>query len=101
MKAGFFVLVAIFATACTIPSHPHGKSEIICQLCQEIVQTAEQYLNDDEADIANEIDNLVCNHYRPLETICDALVKQLLPLLIQEIYKGLTPIQCCQEVDCC
>jgi saposin len=79
---------------------PRGSGT--CSICQSIVGFVEAYLEQNQtiAQIEQQLQG-VCALTGPYEQICDNLVSQYVPQLIQYIEQDYTPEQACQKIGLC
>jgi saposin len=81
---------------------PKAPLDAGCSLCEAIVGFVEGYVaqNETEMSIAKQITKL-CQLTGPYEMICDNLVDQYLPQIIQYIEQKETPHEVCQKIKLC
>ncbi|KAJ5071081.1 hypothetical protein M0811_10565 [Anaeramoeba ignava] len=85
---------------CTSMKAPKG---IECTVCEWIMEQVEAFISENttEQEIEQFLEN-VCNMLpSPINTICDGLIEQYIPVIVQLLVNDFPPDQICTEIGLC
>ena len=74
-----------------------------CDMCTKVVQYIEQLIVDQtvESEIVTLVEQLCNNFPSPYSTLCDTVVEQYLPVIMQWIEQGIEALDICTNIGLC
>lgn len=94
-----------FCSSKKLVVYPHGVVDngVACDMCKKVITYVEELLKDQtvESEIAALVAQLCQTFPAPYSSLCDAVVKQYVPIIIQWIESGLESVDICTKLGLC
>eukprot|EP01118_Nematostelium_gracile_P019296 TRINITY_DN8902_c0_g1_i1.p1 TRINITY_DN8902_c0_g1~~TRINITY_DN8902_c0_g1_i1.p1 ORF type:complete len:120 (+),score=32.03 TRINITY_DN8902_c0_g1_i1:45-362(+) len=105
MNKLILLLIVVLSVVVAIEKSPWKKMDngIICEMCQGAVETVDEMLtkNSTDYEIESQLEEWCEDLRGRVGAICEALVIQNLPTIIEYLAQDLNSLQVCTEIELC